>query len=197
MRLPQLNTPQSGLRVLICSICFKYDEQDRTEAFSLREKTDSSYLCAEQVLRLSTLRHAVLAFHRSSGSQLFVSKNIHYRLARWLERWVGYRCEVVYLPGYKYYAGSVFTQCLVTWDEPGSAEKICIISLAIVTLILSAGLEPYYANIRRYIIGMEFDEYNPKRHVATKRKSHKVTLWGGKLYRRTKMGVVLVPLADE
>lgn len=140
------------------------------------------YLLSSQPFELIT-DHQALRY-------AFMKKDVHGRLARWLDFLAEYDFHVVYRPGTANGAADFLSRQALEEPALGIAEDDG--QVAMVTLCDERDLEPFLVEIKRHLRGEVIHEHDPRLRRGIRRASKSFLVWNDELFRRTPLGPKIV-----
>ena len=133
----------------------------------------------------------------------FQKKDIHGRLARWLDFLAEYQFEILYRAGSNNKAADFLSRIQVTDAANDHAEEGDLQALAVSNETpmcddLPDDLESHLIDTARYLLGRKMHESDDRMLSYIKRNAKRYLLWKGKLFRRTYRGLrVIVPQQER
>ena len=130
----------------------------------------------------------------------FKKKDIHGRLARWLDFLAEYDFKVTYRPGVRNGATDFLSRIAHDGDDQMNSAHEGELACGVggpgnFPLNAFSGLEPALIEINKYLSGFEAGEKDPKLRRRTRRNAKRFLLWNGKLFCRTGGGLRAIPPA--
>lgn len=147
-----------------------------------------------RVYLLSTQRFMLIT-DRQSLQYGFKKKEMHGRLARWMDFLAEYDFEVKYRAGGKYGATDFLSwlRAGLPFDENGEDEEGLVCSIPASLPEHTKGLEPHLRYTYWLLETQEMVEQDSRKRSSIKRNAKIFTTWSGRLFRRTKKGFRPVP----
>lgn len=142
-----------------------------------------------RVYLLSDIPFDLVTDHQSLR-YAFEKKDVHSRLARWLDFLAEYDYNMKYKPGSTNSAADFLPRDAAMSPPIGLDEDEG--EVAIVAFEADAGLEPVLVDLRRFLLGMPLLEKDPKARRAVRRLSKSFIVWNHQLFHRTPLGPKLV-----
>ena len=144
-----------------------------------------------RVYLLSSTPFTVITDHQALR-HTFQKKDIHGRLARWLDFLAEYDFKIEYRSGKKNGAADYLSRIDtgVTVSDGYDEGDIACFS---VDLSDFQGLEPDLISIASYLSGLSIDHLDPALRHKIRRNARKFVIWEGNLFRRTQKDVKFVP----
>ena len=147
-----------------------------------------------RVYLLSTQRFLLITDHQSL-QYAFKKKDMHGRLACWMDFLAEYDFEVKYRAGVKNGAADFLSRlrAVLPSDEDGEKGEDLVCSILVSISEHKKGLEPHLRDTYRLLEMQEMVEQESGKRSSIKQNAKRFMTWSGRLFRRTKKGLRLVP----
>ena len=147
-----------------------------------------------RVYLLSTQRFLLITDHQSL-QYAFKKKDMHGRLAHWMEFLAEYDFEIKYRARGKNGTADFLPRlgAVLPSNEDGEKGEDLVCSIRNSTSEYTQGLEPHLHDTYRLLEMQELLEHEPGKRSSIKRNAKRFLIWNGRLFRRTKKGLRLIP----
>ena len=146
-----------------------------------------------RVYLLSTQRFTLITDHQAL-QYAFKKKDIHGRLARWMEFLAEYEFEVKYRPGGKNSATDFLSLLKKEdMDEVDPVDEGGLVCSVEARLSEEADLEPHLIDILKYLSSIEMTELDARRRRLNRRNAKRFMACNNRLFRRTNSGLRAIP----
>ena len=153
-----------------------------------------------RVYLLSSIPFTLITDHQALR-YAFQKKDVHGRLARWMDFLAEYQFEVVYRAGHSNGAADYLSRIEVgplPEEEEGNLHALAVDSERSLTGDIPEDIEPHLQDTARYLLGRPLIENDYRMRKYIKRNAKRYLLWNQMLFRRTKKGLrAIVPQSQR
>ena len=146
-----------------------------------------------RVYLLSTQKFILVTDHQAL-QYAFRKKDIHGRLARWMDFLAEYEFKVQYRPGNKNKAADALSRLCIGENQRGDTEDdgdfVCSYHNQVFD---GLDLEPHLNDITRYLNGGDVEELDSRQRRLNRRDAKRFLTHDGNIFRRTTAGLRAIP----
>lgn len=144
-----------------------------------------------RVYLLSSIPFTIVTDHQALG-HAFQKKDVHGRLARWLDFLAEYDFKVEYRPGKLNAPADYLSRLNSTASVMEGYDEGDMVCMALSVEEFSI-LEPHLVSIATYLTGFSIDHLDDEDRRNTRRNGKRFVVWNGNLFCRVRNDVKLVP----